>query len=115
MNSSNPAVRIRAADPASIGSIASSVLLCVALVLTYSARLLVVNNQTDWDEELYFLIARGWSHGQIPYRDIFDHKAPMVYLLDLIFSGGGVSLPLMRIVWCFVLALSTYALVVSLP
>lgn len=31
------------------------------------------------DEGVYAVIARGILHGEVPYRDLFDHKPPVIY------------------------------------
>lgn len=45
----------------------------------------------ETDEISYRLVAKGLLKGNIPYRDIFDHKGPLlyfVYALGLLISGG---------------------------
>lgn len=34
-----------------------------------------------YDSNAYMSMARGWLSGQIPYRDIFDHKGPVLYII----------------------------------
>ncbi len=36
------------------------------------------------DSSVFSVIARGWLSGQIPYKDLFDHKGPFIYLLNMI-------------------------------
>lgn len=33
------------------------------------------------DQGLYYYVAREWRHGTIPYRDVFDHKPPGIYVV----------------------------------
>ncbi len=33
------------------------------------------------DEEIYFVMGHGWREGLSFYRDIFDHKPPLIYIL----------------------------------
>jgi hypothetical protein len=33
-----------------------------------------------YDHSVYMIVARGWKEGAIPYRDLFDHKGPLLYL-----------------------------------
>ncbi|MBR5973662.1 MAG: hypothetical protein IK020_00595 [Clostridiales bacterium] len=43
------------------------------------------------DEISYFVVSRGFLSRKIPYRDLFDHKGPLtyvVYALGLLLSGG---------------------------
>ena len=39
-------------------------------------------NPTGTDSTVFLYIGRLILHGGIPYRDAFDHKGPLVYLLD---------------------------------
>ena len=57
-------------------------LLCAGLVLliaTSSSPLYATNFWTDTN--IYFTIGRGMHHGLVPYRDLFDHKGPLLYLI----------------------------------
>jgi hypothetical protein len=33
------------------------------------------------DQGLYFYVGREWKHGPLPYRDVFDHKPPGIYVI----------------------------------
>lgn len=33
------------------------------------------------DQGLYFYVGREWKHGTLPYRDVFDHKPPGIYVV----------------------------------
>lgn len=36
----------------------------------------------DWtDANIYFTIGKGMTHGQVVYRDLYDHKGPLLYML----------------------------------
>ncbi|MCD8248806.1 MAG: glycosyltransferase family 39 protein [Lachnospiraceae bacterium] len=36
----------------------------------------------DWvDPNIYFTIGKSILHGKLPYRDLFDHKGPLMYLI----------------------------------
>lgn len=57
-------------------------LLCAVLALsvaTTSSPLYATNFWTDTN--VYFTIGRGMTQGLMPYRDLFDHKGPLLYLL----------------------------------
>ena len=57
-------------------------LLCAgaALLLASTASPLYATN--FWtDTNIYFTIGRGLRAGRMPYRDLFDHKGPLLYLL----------------------------------
>jgi len=93
---------------------AGALLLALGFLAIALSRVLLGNIKVDWDEELYFLIARGWSHGQLPYRDIFDHKPPAVYLIYLLGTGFGKSFPLLRAIIDVALLLGAYFFVKAL-
>ncbi len=56
-------------------------------------------NAVYWnDSSIFSLIGRGMAHGYVPYRDLFDHKGPLLFayyaLGYCIFDGkGGVFIP----------------------
>lgn len=57
-------------------------LVCAALALliaTTSSPLYAANFWTDTN--IYFTIGRGMTHGLMPYRDLFDHKGPLLFML----------------------------------
>ena len=46
---------------------------------TKSSPLYIIN---DWyDANAYFTMGKGMMNGAVPYRDLFDHKGPLLYLL----------------------------------
>jgi 4-amino-4-deoxy-L-arabinose transferase-like glycosyltransferase len=52
----------------------------------------------DRDEGVYATVARSWAAGRLPYRDVFDHKPPVIYLLyRAIFGLFGESLAAVRV------------------
>lgn len=57
-----------------------------------ACRLYVADAQVDWDEEVYFQVARAWAAGGQPYLNVFDHKPPGVYVLYALLSGFGHSM-----------------------
>lgn len=57
-------------------------LFCATLALavaTSSSPLYATNFWTDTN--LYFTIGRGMTQGLMPYRDLFDHKGPVIFML----------------------------------
>ena len=48
------------------------------------------------DQGLYFYVAREWRSGRIPYRDVFDHKPPGIYVVHrlamLVFGENTASI-----------------------
>lgn len=63
------------------------------------------------DEGVYATIAQGVLNGQVPYRDLFDNKPPLVYLwYAFSFTLFGESVFAPRIVAAIFLSLTTLAL-----
>lgn len=44
-----------------------------------SSPLYVINDWTD--ANTYFTMGKGIVHGMVPYRDLFDHKGPLLYFI----------------------------------
>lgn len=66
----------------------------LALALTWQLRSPLHHLPLERDEGAYALIAVRWLGGSIPYRDLFDHKPPFVYLvyaLSRLLPGDPVS------------------------
>ncbi len=60
-------------------------LLFAVLLVAFSALPVLLlmplfNAPFERDQGLYGVIARGWMHGAIPYRDLWDNKGPMLFL-----------------------------------
>jgi hypothetical protein len=63
---------------------AAAALVFAAAVLAFattSSPLFEFNEGTD--ANAYYTMAMGWAHGDVPYRDLWDHKGPLLYLLYL--------------------------------
>jgi hypothetical protein len=60
------------------------------------------------DQAAFFYIAREWLLGGVPYRDMVDHKPPLiyaVYALSHLFSGGAIwGIRLLEGVWVLLLS-----------
>ena len=57
-------------------------LLCSFAVLAVCSRSSPLYATNDWvDANIYFTIGRGMHQGLMPYRDLLDHKGPLLYLL----------------------------------
>ena len=56
----------------------------------------VVKPQAATDSDVFFVIGRALRSGLIPYRDMFDHKGPLIYFIDAVgdflwgFRGIGI-------------------------
>ena len=77
--SSEPAVRERTA--AGLGAL----FICAAIALLSSLQLCTVpffKGATETDASVFLYIGRRMHEGFMPYRDIFDHKGPILYLIN---------------------------------
>lgn len=63
---------------------------CAAALLTW---LLILGAMlpVDADEGVYTVVARGMLDGRWPYRDLFDHKQPLLYALYLPSAIAGIE------------------------
>lgn len=85
-------------------------LICLALIpiLLY---LPFAGTPFERDEGVYATIAQGVLHGQVPYRDLFDNKPPLVYIwYAFSFTLFGESVFAPRILAAICLSLTTLAL-----
>lgn len=52
---------------------------CALFFATKSSPFYIFN---DWvDPNAYMTMAKGWLSGLVPYRDLFDHKGPVLYII----------------------------------
>ena len=64
-------------------------LLCAILALLFASTASPLYATNFWtDTNIYFTIGRGMLKGLMPYRDLFDHKGPLLYAL----YGAGAAL-----------------------
>ena len=73
------------------------------LICSKSSPLYPIN---DWvDANCYMTVGRGMLHGSMPYRDLFEHKGPLIYMLHaaaaLISDNSFLGVFLSEIVLCF--------------
>lgn len=60
--------------------------LCIAvtafLTLLFTTRNSPLYPDNAWvDAQAFYTMGRGWVHGLIPYRDLFEQKGPLLYLI----------------------------------
>jgi len=84
-------------------------LLVITFLLRFYSFLFSV---IDWDESLYLLIAEAWSHGSIPYVEIWDQKPPGIYACYLVakLMGFGDMLVGIRIMSVLMVSASAFLL-----
>ena len=57
--------------------------ICLALAVSTLFRLFPGNNRVPAEDSSVFLyIGKRMTEGKIPYRDLFDHKGPVLYLVE---------------------------------
>jgi hypothetical protein len=72
-----------------VAIVSTSIVLCAAVLLCFGDSDRGIPNI---DILIYSIVARMWQEGLLPYRDIVDHKPPMVYLfIRACFSLGGLG------------------------
>lgn len=55
------------------------------LVLSLVSKNSPLYPRNDWvDQNVFFTMGRGWLHGMIPYKDLFDQKGPVLYFIYLL-------------------------------
>ena len=53
-----------------------------ALVLVWCSKSSPLYAFNDWmDANIFFTMGKSMLHGRVLYRDVFDHKGPVLYLL----------------------------------
>ena len=67
-----------------------------------------------WDDSAYFqVIGKMWSKGIVPYRDVFDHKGPLLYFINAVAHSTNqprIILPAIQTVFMFISMFSAYYL-----
>jgi len=44
----------------------------------------IIKNATDTDSSVFIYVAKSIQNGELPYKDVFDHKGPLLYLINYI-------------------------------
>ena len=44
----------------------------------------ILNSYYGYDSAVFMVVGKGMSKGFVPYRDLFDHKGPLLYLLNAV-------------------------------
>ncbi|HEY0603663.1 MAG TPA: glycosyltransferase family 39 protein [Herpetosiphonaceae bacterium] len=89
-------------------------LLAGVLILSLLLRLPGFALPLERDEGAYAYVAWSWLHGGLPYRDAFDHKPPLVYLLYMPPLLFGAPSALAIRAWATLLFLVDMALVFAI-
>ena len=60
-------------------------LLFSILCITFCSKNSPLYPMNDWvDANAFFTMGRSWLHGLIPYRDLFEQKGPLLYLIYML-------------------------------
>lgn len=62
------------------GNLRTIVLLIVLAAVAFFFLMPLFNAPFERDQGTYATIARGWIHGYLPYRDLWDNKGPLLFL-----------------------------------
>ena len=85
--------------------------LIVCAVLAVVLRWPAYGMPLDRDASVYTVIGRGLGSGELPYRDVFDHKQPLIYPVYGMIDAVGVSPRLVSAVVSLLAAVLVYAIV----
>jgi len=66
------------------------------------------------DEGAYAYVAHIWLQGGLPYRDAFDHKPPLIYLMYMPPLAAGLPMALAVRLWSMLLCLANVGLVYAI-
>ncbi|MCB9665351.1 MAG: hypothetical protein H6732_14665 [Alphaproteobacteria bacterium] len=64
-------------DPTRRGAWVGAVLLCMAVGVGLASLAYPFGR----DQGLFQVVGRGWVHGELPYRDLFEQKTPWIFLV----------------------------------
>lgn len=92
----------------------SQLLLLGVVVIAILVRLPGLALPLERDEGAYAFVAWTWLRGDLPYRDVFDHKPPLIYLLYMPALLFGAPSALVLRVWMSVLFVIDVVLVYAI-
>ena len=81
MNFKNTAVRFREKEGFAYVFL---VLYALILLLWYSFTTSPLYNRIGFDSEIFKVFGIGILEGKIPYRDLFDHKGPVIFFINVL-------------------------------
>lgn len=85
-------------------------LICAVLMsFTCSDNPLIIGN-TYTDSSVYHYVARVILNGGMPYRDAFDHKGPLIHLIDAcgLYINKDIGVWIMELIFIFITLLFAY-------
>lgn len=96
--------------PAAGKALTVGVLMLVALMFALELKLSPVRNDlTGTDSNVFLYVGRSMLAGKVPYKDLFDHKGPVLYFIEyaglLIGSGSFTGVWAIELICAFITAL----------
>lgn len=74
----------------------------VFIIFLSGSTSFLISNFYSFDSAIFQVIGKGWSQGLIPYTQCFDHKGPLIFLIDAIGYGFGIGKNgIMIVQWVF--------------
>lgn len=64
-------------------SIAIAILTFIIL-LVFSVSTSPLYDNISFDQNIFNTIGRGWAHGKLPYRDLWDSKGPIIFFYNML-------------------------------
>ena len=76
---------------------AAWILVSFAFVWTFSASTSFRYSLLGGDSSVFQVMGKYWLEGVVPYKDLFDHKGPIVYVVNAlgyaIYPRSGIMVP----------------------
>lgn len=99
--------------PAAGKALTVGALMLIALLFALELKLSPFRNDlTGTDSNVFLYVGRAMLAGKVPYKDLFDHKGPVLYFIEyaglLIGRGGFAGVWAVEVIFAFVTALFFY-------
>lgn len=62
-------------------------LISAALLSLYASSNTLLHHGYTFDHTIFKVVGESWADGQMLYKDIFDHKGPIMYLIQIVASS----------------------------
>lgn len=88
-------------------------LMCIAFVTVFSTPTspLLAGKVTGVDSTIFMVIGKNWAAGHLPYVETWDHKGPMIFLVNAIgysLTGNHIGIYLIQIISLFITMVLTF-------
>lgn len=78
-----------------------TLLISILVILLFQLCISPIYSEPGGDSVIFRIIGKGWTEGRLPYKDLFDHKGPVIFLIDAIaylFTDSRIGLSLLAII-----------------